>query len=291
MKQWMGLVCVWAVVAGAWAQEAASPPERPVLTPRGGTVAIGSGLATATLTDRYRFLDAADARKVLEGVWGNPPDAEVLGMVVPAGFDPMSEAAWAVVVTYDEDGHVKDDDAEKIDYAKLLREMQEGTKESNAERVKRGYPAVELLGWAEPPHYDRGTHKLYWAKSLRFEGGTETTLNYSIRLLGRKGVLVLNAIASESQLATVQAATPDLLSMVDFNAGQRYADYNALTDKTAEYGIAALVAGGVAAKTGMLKGLWLALLSMKKFVVLAAVAVVAWVRKLIAGRKNPHTQD
>src|SRR5436305_542860 len=81
-------------------------------------------------------------------------------------------AAWAVVITYDEDGYVKDDDAAKIDYGDLLKKMQQGIRDENDERKRAGYPAVELVGWAEPPRYDSASHKLYWAKSLRFGDDT-----------------------------------------------------------------------------------------------------------------------
>lgn len=73
-------------------------------------------------------------------------------------------------------------------------------------------------------------------------------LNYNIRMLGRRGVLVINVVAGMPQLADVEKATPALLAMVDFQPSHRYADFNADTDKTATYGLAALVAGGVAAK-------------------------------------------
>ena len=46
--------------------------------------------------------------------------------------------------------------------------------------------------------------------------------------------------------------------MVDFQEGHRYADFTESTDKVATYGIAALVAGGIAAKVGLFKGLWVA---------------------------------
>ncbi|MFX8527654.1 DUF2167 domain-containing protein, partial [Acinetobacter baumannii] len=42
-----------------------------------------------------------------------------------------------------------------------------------------------------------------------------------------------------------------LLSALNFNEGKRYADFNASTDKVAEYGLAALVGGLAAKKLGM----------------------------------------
>ena len=74
--------------------------------------------------------------------------------------------------------------------------------------------------------------------------------------------------------------------MVDFNAGNRYADYKPGTDKVAAYGLAALVAGGIAAKAGLFKGLIVALIALKKFVIIGVIAAVALVKKLLS-RKPP----
>jgi uncharacterized membrane-anchored protein len=68
-----------------------------------------------------------------------------------------------------------------------------------------------------------------------------------------------------SQLPEIQRNTPAILSAVNFNSGNRYADFNpASGDKVASYGIAALVAGGVAAKLGFFKGLWVLIFGAKK---------------------------
>jgi uncharacterized membrane-anchored protein len=56
----------------------------------------------------------------------------------------------------------------------------------------------------------------------------------------------------------------------------------------ASYGIAALVAGGVAAKLGLFKGLWVLLLGAKKFVIVGFIALAAWFRKLF-GKSKPAT--
>ena len=71
-----------------------------------------------------------------------------------------------------------------------------GSLAANEEREKQGFERVTLIGWAEPPSYDAAAHKLYWAKELAFADNPDHTLNYNIRVLGRRGVLVLNAYAS-----------------------------------------------------------------------------------------------
>jgi uncharacterized membrane-anchored protein len=252
-----------------------------------GKINLRDGLATINLSDNFRYLDSDGSAVVLSDLWGNPPSGKsVLGMIVPASFSPFKSNSWCVVIQYEEDGYVKDNDAEKINYTKLLKEMKEETTKDNKERAKEGYPTVDLVGWAAPPRYDKETHKMYWAKELKFKDEGENTLNYNLRILGRRGVLVLNAVSSMGQLQDIETATPDILSMVEFNSGNRYADFKAGSDKVAAYGLAALVAGGVAAKVGLFKGLLLALIALKKFLIIGVIALVAFIKKFFFGRKT-----
>jgi len=189
----------------------------------------------------------------------------------------LEDKTWAVVVTFVDEGYVTDEDAAKIDYNDMLKDMQKATRDENEDRIKEGYPAIELMGWAEPPHYDASSHKLYWAQDLQFKksNGSDDnrTLNYAIRVLGRKGYLSLNAVAPIEELAQVRADMPQVVEMAEFDAGQRYTDYNPGTDKAAAYGIAALVAGGIAAKAGLFAKLGVLLLAFKKFIVLGVAAI------------------
>lgn len=249
-----------------------------------GEIDLRGGLAKLTVPKEFNFLGSDDAETVLVKLWGNPPSAQKpLGMLIPAGLTPLSSNCWVVTIEYDEDGYVKDNDASKINYDDLLKKMQKGIAENNPARQEKGYPAITLVGWAAPPHYDAASHKLYWAKQLKFGGESSDTLNYSIRMLGRKGVLELNAIASIEQLGEIDKQTPQILGMVDFKEGSRYADFDPKVDKVATYGLATLVAGGAlaaAAKFGLLKGFWIFLLAAKKFIILGAIAVAAFFKKM-----------
>ena len=51
------------------------------------------------------------------------------------------------------------------------------------------------------------------------------------------------------------------------------------------------VAGGVAAKMGFFKVIWVALLAAKKFVLLAIVAIGGWLSKLFGKKKSSASQD
>lgn len=261
------------------ASAAAAPSSSSVIS----TVPLLGGKALLKIPDTLRYLDPAESTRVLEKVWGNPPGSGsgVLGMLFPAGVAPEDEDSWGVVITYAGDGYVSDEDADKTNYTDLLHSMQEDTQAANEERRKQKYPAITLAGWAESPHYDRARHKIYWAKDLIFEGNEHHTLNYAIRVLGRAGVLELNAVANVRDLDRIKREMEKIVGYAEFAEGNRYADFNGSTDKIAAYGLAALVAGGVAAKTGLLAKLFALVLAAKKIILLAVAGVGAAVAKLL----------
>ena len=293
-KGWLiGLLAVgmgaFAQVAPAQGQEEAQKHAQSLVSSlnfRDGDVAVQGAQARIHLGEDFRYLEAADARKVLEQLWGNPPDDSVLGMVVPRGRGVLDDQGWAVVVTYSDEGYVSDEDAAKIDYSDLLQEMKDGTREENAARKDAGYGSIDLIGWAEPPHYDATAKKMYWAKELAFEGSDGHTLNYDIRVLGRRGYVSLNAISGMAQLKDVQAGMQQLLPRVEFDQGARYADYDAKTDKLAAYGIAALIGGGLATKAGLFAKLGALLLGLKKLLIPLVVVLVGFGKKILGAFKR-----
>jgi uncharacterized membrane-anchored protein len=278
-----------AALSVASAEEAGpekSEPPPPELHYQTGEIVLPNKVATLRLNTDYRYLDPKETAKLLVA-WGNPPESaqDTEGAVVPTAIDPFEDAGWAVVLSYIDDGHVDDSDARKIDYKELMSDMKKSTREDNDEREKAGYGKVELVGWATEPRYDSGTHKMYWAKELDFGGG-QHTLNYDVRVLGREGVLSMNAVAGIGQLATIQRDMTSLLSLADFNSGYRYGEYNKSTDKLAGYGLGALVAGGVAAKLGLFGKLLAVIIAAKKLIIAGVIAIGGVLAKLFKGRKE-----
>jgi uncharacterized membrane-anchored protein len=257
------------------------------LKPQHGEIKLPNGVATLELSDDFYYLSPSDAEYLLSVGWGNPPGSKTLGMILPQGISPVRRGAWGVTIHYLDDGHVSDDDAAKIDYTKMLSDMQAAEPAINQKRQQGGYPPLHFVGWAAPPYYDAQTHKLYWAKELKIGDAGEDTLNYDIRVLGRKGVLELDAIAGVDQLDLIKAQMPKVLAFTNFDQGSRYIDFNPSTDKVAAYGLAALVAGGIAAKVGLFAKLGLLLLAAKKFIVIGLAAVVAFFRKLFGRGPKP----
>jgi uncharacterized membrane-anchored protein len=252
-----------------------------------GDVSIGDGLAVLHLGDALRYLGPDDAKKLLEDGWNNPPGPAPLGMIIPAELDPLDpDRGWGVVITFAADGYVEDDDADDLDYDELLAEMKEATESENPGRQAQGYPPMHLVGWAEPPHYDEATHRLYWAKNLSVDGGAVNSLNYAIRVLGRRGVLELNAVANMPQLAEIKPAMERVLETVEFSQGHRYEDFDPDLDTVAAYGIGGLIAGKLLAKVGLWAALLKILIAAKKAIIVGLIALAAGIRALLRRRRR-----
>ena len=250
-----------------------------------GTIVLGDELATLNLNEGFRYLNDAETQKILVEAWGNPPQ-ETLGMIFPDSVNPYLPEGWGVVLSYVEDGHIDDDDAADIDYEDLLEELKEEAVESSKERRELGYGGYSLVGWAESPYYDQESKKLYWAKELAFDESDINTLNYDIRVLGRKGYLRLNAIASVDQLEMVKPSMQDLLGKVEFNQGNTYFDFNPDVDEVAAYGIGALVAGKLAAKAGLIKVIGIFFAKFWKIILIAGGALIAFIKKIWTGKEQ-----
>lgn len=248
-----------------------------------GVITLEEGLAILDLSDDFKFLNPIQSKEIIEDYWGNPPQ-DVLGMIIPDSVNPFSYYGWAVIIQYEEEGYIADEDAENIDYDELLVEMKSDVKSANLERKSMGLGGYELVGWAESPYYDINSKKLFWAKELAFDESDENTLNYDVRILGRKGFIRLNAVANMSQLEEVKTDMRNLLTKVNFGPGNTYADYNPHTDRVAAYGIGALVAGKMAAKAGFFKAIGLFLVKGWKFILIGVIALGAFLKKIFAGK-------
>jgi uncharacterized membrane-anchored protein len=245
-----------------------------------GEIRLPNGVATLKIPDEFRYLDPADAKRVIEQAWGNPDGSDTQGMLFPKSSGPLDKDGWGVVITYEEEGHVSDDDADKINYDDLLKQMQQSTAEASTERKKQGFTEFQLIGWAARPYYDQAAKKLYWAKELKFGDSDEHTLNYNIRILGRKGVLVLNAVSGMNQLDMIRNDMKSVLAFTNFSTGSSYADFKPDVDKVATYGLAALVAGGIAAKAGLFAKFIALLIAFKKIILVAVLAGGGYLARL-----------
>jgi len=235
----------------------------------------------------YKFMQKQDAEYVVYEFWGNPKSIDVLGLIVNENFSLLNSNNWSFVVSYDNSGYVKDEDADKIDYNEMMNEIHESEVEENKERKKEGFPSIHIIGWAAKPYYDKSTNVLHWAKSIKFGSIEDTTLNYDVRILGRKGLLSLNAVGTIDQLSDIQSHIPEIVKIAKFKEGNKYSDFNPSIDKVAAYTIGGLVAGKLLAKAGILA----LLLKNIKLVLLGTVALFAALKNKISNLFGNKSND
>jgi uncharacterized membrane-anchored protein len=209
----------------------------------------------------------------------NSPSGNELGMLLCSASEDSQP--WFVVFSFDDSGYVKDDDAGDLDADAILESLQEGTKQDNEQRKSRGWGTMTLSGWVRPPYYDQRTNNLTWATNIVDDATRDASVNHSVRLLGRGGVMHVDLVVDPSQMAATVPEFDRIVATHAFVPGKKYSEWRE-GDKMAAYGVTALVGGGavaVAAKSGLLGKLM-------KFIVVAVVGLGAWLRSLFSGKKR-----
>ncbi|MBI3899507.1 MAG: DUF2167 domain-containing protein [Gammaproteobacteria bacterium] len=241
--------------------------------------------ATLKLPANFAFVPAKEAAGILQA-WGNRAGDELIGMVFPSGETADN---WFVVIQFDKAGYIKDDDAKDWNADDLLQSLKDGTDHANEERRKRGIAEMEIVGWVEPPHYDSTTRQLVWSIASRDKGAADSAekgINYNTYSLGRDGYISMNLVTDLKAIETHKPIAKTLLGALSFRDGERYADFDASTDKVAAYGLAALVAGVAAKKLGMFALLAGVLVKFWKLIAIGFVAFGGGLAKWWKGRKS-----
>ncbi len=222
---------------------------------RGPTEGRIGSVATLKVGDGQAFLDAPNTRRFLE-LNQNPPRDNHYTLV---------GKSWFAIFSFESSGYVKDD--EKLDADERLKSLQATDEPSNKERSRLSMPPIYTVGWHVPPHYDLTSKQLEWGVRLRTDDN-QSIVNYTIRLLGRRGVVHATLVSDPERLDGDIGEFRTALAGYAFADGERYSEFRA-GDRIAEYGLAALVLGGAAAvatKTGFGKAII-------KFVVIGVVAL------------------
>ncbi len=211
-----------------------------------GLVPLGS-LATLNLQPGTCFVPPASTREFMMAL-GNTFSGEVLGMII-AGSQGEWNLDIMIVLESSPSGHILDSDANKLDAPAILATIRSSTEAANVERKKNNQGEMKVLGWDESPFYDQAKRLLVW--SINATDSNMPSINYNQNLLGRDTLLRMVALGSVDN-AKLKNFAKRAASNVTYNPGKRYEDYQAGTDKVAEYGLAALIAGIAAKKLGFL---------------------------------------
>lgn len=228
-----------------------------------------------------QFTGAAGARTFMLAT-ENPPAGDELGVLLCSESEESDP--WFVVFSFDDSGYVKDTDAAELDADAILSSFREGTEQANKERVSRGWAPVIIKGWVRQPFYDPRTNNLTWAMEATSEG-EGGSVNHSVRLLGRGGVMKADLVVDPANLAATLPAFDRIVASHAFLPGRKYSEWRE-GDKLAGYGLTALIAGGAgmaAAKSGLLGKLI-------KVIGVAVVGFFAWLKSLFSRRKSDGTQ-
>lgn len=238
-------------------------------------VTLGSH-AKLQLSEDAVFGNAKVAREILEQS-GNLTSGKEQGIVLRDGA--------TVIFDFDPVGYVKDDDKDALDADKMLASLRENQDAANVELRRLARPELEIAGWHVKPHYDEKTHNLEWAPLVKSKTDGKTTVNYNVRLLGRRGVMEAALLVAPDKFDAQLPWFRSLLGNYAYVAGEDYASFRQ-GDKISEYGLAALVTGGVvavAAKSGLLGKIW-------KLLLVGLVAIGGAIKKLFGGgNKEPAT--
>lgn len=245
----------------------------------GGVFHLERSKATINVPNRFTVVLDADVRKFYEVVNGTSAPKNLEAMIVDG--KTKSLVFYAPV----HEGYVRLDDWSDVDPDRMISEIRENTETANVQRRANGISPLHVVGWVEKPSLDRKANVVRWAIEATADEGA--VVNASALILGRHGYekLVWVGPKSEDPSVLLDVARSALI----FDVGAEYKDYQA-GDRVAEYGIAALVATAVGAKTAAKFGL-LALLAAfaKKGWVLIVVffgAVVSFFKRLFGRRSK-----
>ncbi len=239
------------------------------------------GRAELKYSKDYRFLDSAGAKSRLKMSGNHVEKRDILGMV------EHLQDKWWVVFEFDEIGYVKDDEKDKLNADKILASYREGIE---AENKERDGPPTHVVGWHTKPNYNEQTHNLEWA--IIFENSGEQYVNYRVKLLGRHGVVDGTWVGDLKALDTAVTQFRQVLQDFKYKSGETYAEYRA-GDKIARYGLGALVLGGAtlgAAKLGLFPAVFLFFKKGFKFIIVGIVALGAWLKRLVTGRRRESAE-
>jgi len=226
------------------------------------------------------FTGKDGVRSFLEATQNNASGNERGVLLCPANG---TSDTWFVLFSYDESGYVRDDEGSSLDADAILESVRRGTEAGNRERKRRGWATLTVDGWATKPFYDRATNNLTWAITAHDnEGGR--TVNHSVRLLGRGGVMHADLVTSPDALTALVPTFNGTIRGFTYTSGFKYAEWRS-GDKVAAYGLTALVAGGAGValvKSGLLVKFW-------KLIVIGFAAAVGALKRLwsrITGKRS-----
>lgn len=198
--------------------------------------------ATIKLPSEIIFVPAKEAAPLISAA-GNQTTNTLVGLIMPED----SAFHWFIAVDFVKSGYVNDNAAASWKADQLLTHLQEATEVTNADRKAKSFPTITLTKWTKQPAYSTEKHQLNWSVQGA-DSENYQFINDNVDMLGRDGYFAFTLL---SQYDTFNASKKDadkILATFSFNDGKTYNDHVANLDKTADYGLDALIIGEDAAR-------------------------------------------
>lgn len=209
-----------------------------------GNIKLAGGKFNLRVPEEFFFIDAVQSRYILEELWGNLPDPEVAGMIVRKGFQPSKLINdYSFVIGYSDIGHISAQKDAELNHDELLASLKDNMTRSNESRLDMGLNTMTVNGWVMVPNFDDYKKALYWATRISANGSDEEILNYNLRLLGKTGVIKINAVATLDQLSDIKRTLPLIIAQTKFAAEERFEAYREGSDRESNQNLTSLITG------------------------------------------------
>jgi len=294
MKRSLLLCCtvLFCLPAAATSQAAEENPFNRIPWKLGPTTGTLGGEATIAVPAQCRFAGIEGTRQFLE-LTENPSSGDERGVLYCLSTTSAgTEYEWFAVFEFRADRYVSDDERDELKPEPILKNIREGTEASNKERRERGWEEMRVLGWQREPYYDTKTNNLTWA-ILGESGSSGQSINHSVRLLGRRGVMAADLVVNPEDYAAAVIEFDSAISSFAYLQGETYSEWKA-GDQVAKYGLTALVAGGagaVLAKTGLLQKFGKLLFVLVIGILASLKSMFAGLWRLITGKSQSTTSE
>lgn len=274
------------LLLSAWAASAQSKDPFSARGPKLVTLGSASS-AQLDLKAGYVLVGAQDAQNILR-TSGDSETDNVLGLI----GQPGAALHWFGILRYEDTGYIRDDEADRLDANNLLGQIRDNTERANVYRRQHGLSAVDVVGWFQPPSYDRTRHTLSWSIIGSDRGTSRRVINYTTIQLGRRGILTCTIVGAPADGAALEQQLDAVRAAIHFPRGVDYLSFRP-GDPISQTTLNTLITGGTAAavvygaaKLGLFAGLGKMLipllLAAKKLVFVMIAGFMGTFRKLAA---------
>jgi uncharacterized membrane-anchored protein len=234
------------------------------------TLSVRKGLEVITGPAVARFVEATQGTAMTESIEAIVVNQETGDFVA---FERVTE------------GRVALNDWDNVNADDLLQGIKQGTEEANKIRQSNGMSPLEVLDWVEKPTLDLTKQTVHW--SIRGKSTDGFVVNATTLVFSRFGYEKLTWVGdSDNDSAGFLA---DMRESFRFNRGAQYADFRP-GDKTAAYGVAALVTTLVGAKAAAKIGLIAILVGFAKklgiLIIAAAAGLFGFLKRVLTGKAS-----